>query len=230
MMQRVTPAVMNLIIINVLVYMAQKLITPVDVTNWGAMHYFKSAAFMPHQLITHMFMHSPAGIGHLMFNMLGLWMFGCTLENYIGSKRFLIFYLISGVGAGILTQFSIPVSAMVFANSADGHSIAAQAGVSSSQIADIVKEGYSLVGASGALMGVMAGYAYLFPNTLLHMFLVPVPVKAKYVVLLYVAMDLFGSFYRVPGDNVAHFTHLSGALIGFLLLYYWNKTNRKTFY
>lgn len=229
-MQRITPVILNLIIINVLVYMCQQLITPFNVTEWGALHYFKSPLFKPHQLITHMFMHDTSGIAHLLFNMFTLWMFGSMLENYIGSKRFLIFYMLCGFGAGLLTQLSIPYSADMFAKSAEGLQFAAQHNMGVSETIVQYEIEYQMIGASGAIMGVMAAFAYLFPNTEMYIMLIPVPVKAKYVIPVYVLIDLFGGLYQFAGDNIGHFTHLGGALVGFLLAYYWNKTNRKTFY
>ena len=113
-MQKPTPVVLNLIIINVLMFAVQNLVTAFDVTDWGALHYFKSDDFKPHQLITHMFLHG--GMSHIFFNLFTLFMFGTMLENYIGSKRFLVFYMICGLCAGLLTQLSIPYSAEMFAN------------------------------------------------------------------------------------------------------------------
>jgi rhomboid-like protein len=227
-MQRTTPIVLNLIIINALVFAAQQLIPGFNVTEWGGLHYFKADGFKPHQLITHMFMHG--SISHILFNMFTLWMFGSMLENYIGSKKFLIFYLICGLGAGILTQLSIPFSADTFAKSASGVQAAFENGVEAAQIAEAYKQQYLMVGASGAIMGVMAAFAYLFPNTEMFIMLIPIPVKAKYVIPVLVLVDLFGGIRQASGDNIGHFAHLGGAIVGFLLILYWNKSNRKTFY
>jgi membrane associated rhomboid family serine protease len=230
-MQKPPPIVLNLLIINVLVYMAQILVTPFDVTEWGALHYFKSDLFKPHQIITSMFMHdNKGGISHLLFNMFTLWMFGSVLENYIGSKKFLIFYLACGLGAGLLTQFTIPFSANIFAKSAEGLQAAAKNNTDISQIVIAYKQQYAAIGASGAIMGVMAAFAYLFPNTKMYIMFIPVPVAAKYIIPFYILIDLFGGLYQFAGDNVGHFAHLGGALIGFIIILYWNKTNRKTFY
>ncbi|MEO6720280.1 MAG: rhomboid family intramembrane serine protease [Ferruginibacter sp.] len=227
-MQRITPIIKNLIIINVLVFIAQQSIPAA--TDWGSLHYFSSPSFMPHQLITHMFMHDTHGVGHIFFNMFSLFIFGSTLENYIGSKRFLIFYLICGLGAGILTQLSIPFSAEIFAKSSAGLEAASRTGLDHLQLVEAYKNEYSMLGASGAIMGVMAAFAYLFPNTELLLLFIPVPVKAKYVIPVFILIDLFSGVNPSAGDNVGHFTHLGGALIGFLIVFYWNKTNKKTFY
>ncbi len=229
-MQRTTPIVLNLIIINVLVYLAQKFITQIDVTDWGALHYFGSALFKPHQIITNMFMHDTGGLTHILFNMFGLWMFGSVLENYLGSKRFLIFYLICGVGSALLVQLTVPYSASIFANSAAGLQTATTNNITVEAVVEAYKQQYSAIGASGAIMGVMAAFAYLFPNTEMYVMLIPIPVKAKYVIPVFILIDLFGGLNQFAGDNIGHFAHLGGALIGFLLILYWNKSNRKTFY
>ena len=223
-LQRDSPIVFNLLVINILVYLAQILVKPV--TEWGALHYYKSSLFYPHQLITNMFLHDPKGITHLVFNMLALWMFGTVLERFLGSKRFLIFYLICGVGASIVIQLTIPFSADQFTKSAEAFSN----GNTVFENNEAYKQVYSAIGASGAIMGVLAAYAYLFPNTEMYVMFIPIPVKAKIVIPLYILIDLFMGVRQIAGDNVGHFAHLGGALIGFLLILFWNKTNRKTFY
>ena len=225
-MQRTTPIVLNLIIINAIVFLAQQLIP--SITEWGGLHYFKADAFKPHQVITHMFMHG--GIGHLLFNMLSLWMFGNMLENYIGSKKFLIFYLICGLGSAALTQLSIPFSAENFSKSASGINAAFTHSVDAATIVEAYKQEYLMIGASGAIMGVLAAFAYLFPNTEMFMMLIPIPIKAKFVIPFWILIDLFGGIQQAAGDNIAHFAHLGGAIVGFLLIIFWNKSNRKTFY
>jgi len=229
-MQRTTPIVLNLIIINVMVYLAQKFITPFNVTEWGALHYFSSSLFKPHQIITNMFMHDTGGFSHILFNMFGLWMFGSVLENYLGSKKFLIFYLICGLGSALLVQLTVPYSASVFANSAAGLQTATANNISLEAVIEAYKQQYSAIGASGAIMGVMAAFAYLFPNTEMYVMLIPIPVKAKYVIPVFILIDLFGGLNQSTGDNIGHFAHLGGALVGFLLILYWNKNNPKTFY
>jgi rhomboid-like protein len=222
--QRETPVVFNLVLINVIVFVAQNLLSQYHITEWGSEHYYKSSAFKPHQIITNMFMHG--GVGHIFFNMFALYMFGSILERFWGSKRFLIFYLVCGLGASVLTQVTIPFSAEQFAKSGE----ALQYGGYSADLVESFKEQYSALGASGAIMGVMAAFAWLFPNTELYVMFIPIPVKAKYVIPVFVLIDLFGGIYKIKGDNIGHFAHLGGALVGFLLVLYWNKKNRKTFY
>ena len=195
-------------------------------TEWGALHYYKSTLFYPHQFITNMFMHDPNGLSHIIFNMFTLWMFGTILERYLGSKRFLIFYLVCGLGAGIFIQFTVPFSATQFIHSAE----AATSGMPTADLIQAYEQQYSAIGASGAIMGVMAAYAYLFPNTELYIMFIPVPLKAKYVIPFFILIDVFMGVRQIAGDNVGHFAHLGGAVVGFLLIVFWNKTNRKTFY
>ena len=225
-MQRTTPIVLNLIIINVLVYLAQKIVTGFDVTEWGSLHYYKSSLFKPHQVITNMFLHDPGSYAHILFNMFTLWMFGSILERYWGSQRFLLFYLICGVGAAFFIQLTVPFSAEQFAKT----SPALAEGYSVEQIISGYKEEYSCIGASGAIMGVMAAFAYLFPNTKLYIMFIPIPIAAKFVIPGFILIDLFGGLYQFKGDNIGHFAHLGGALIGIILVIIWNRTNKKTFY
>ncbi len=225
-LQRDSPIVFNLLIINVLVYLAQRIITPFNITEWGALHYYNSSLFYPHQFITNMFLHDPNGLGHILFNMFTLWMFGTVLERHLGSKRFLLFYLICGIGAGIVIQLTVPFSADQFSKSVEGMAN----GMPTQDLIAAYKEQYSVIGASGAIMGVMAAYAYLFPNTEMFIMFIPIPIKAKIVIPFFILIDLFMGVRQIAGDNVGHFAHLGGALVGFLLIYFWNKTNRKTFY
>lgn len=194
--QRTTPVVLNLIIINALIFLAQSLFDGEDakITSWLALWPVNSGFFKLHQLITHMFAHG--GIGHILFNMFALWSFGSWLERIWGGKKFLFFYMACGLAAAV---------AQLFLSNAPA------------------------VGASGAIMGLFAAFAYLFPNTELFMFPIPFPIKAKYAVAGMAAIDLFGGVYPA-GSNIAHFAHLGGVLMGFILVLYWNKTNKQTFY
>lgn len=220
------PVIKGLLIINVAAYIAQVTFLP-GLTEWGALHYWSSNLFKPHQIITMMFLHDPSSFWHLGFNMLTLWMFGTILENYWGSKRFLNFYMICGIGASVVTLLSVPFSASQFVHH---HPEYLQSGDVFSQVVEQYKEQYSAIGASGAIMGVMAAYAYLFPNTELYLYFA-IPVKAKYAIPCFILYDLVsGLGIGIKGDNVAHFAHLGGALIGLLLVLIWNKTNRKNFY
>ncbi len=193
---RTTPVVLNLIIINALVFFIQMMFDGPNeqITRKIALFPYETPFFKPYQLVTHMFAHG--GIGHLFFNMFALWMFGSMLERSWGPKRFFIFYFACGLAAGI---------------------------------AHLVLEFSPAVGASGAIMGLFAAFAYLFPNTELIIFPFPVPVKAKWAVAVMAAIDLFSGI-SPGGSNIAHFAHLGGLAMGFILVIIWNKTNKKTFY
>lgn len=216
-MDRFPPVVKNLIIINVLVWVAQLIYDRGDglltmfLTSKLALYPVDNSNFSPYQIATHMFAHSSyAGtiynyhivIIHILFNMFGLYMFGRILENVWGQKRFLFFYLACGVGAAaahLIMQY-------------------------------VMGGGGAAVGASGAVMGIFVAFGYLFPNTELMIIPIPIPIKAKWLVIVYILIDLFGGFGNIAGDKVAHFAHLGGALTGFLIVFFWNKTNRRTLY
>jgi membrane associated rhomboid family serine protease len=195
------PLVKNLIIINVVVFIAQMVLDKtIGLTDILALYPINSDEFKPYQIATHMFAHgSPF---HIFFNMFGLYMFGRVLENVWGPKRFLLFYLISGVGAALVHL-----------------------------LVQYLTGGFSsAVGASGAIMGILAAFAYLFPNTELYLMFIPIPIKAKWAVIGMIALDLYLGMGQYSGDNIAHFAHLGGALTGFILVLIWNKTNKKRFY
>lgn len=211
----------NLLIINGLVFLAQSVFggnaEPNTVTDLFALHGHQSTYFQPYQLITHMFMHG--GFFHLLFNMFALWMFGSIVENVWGPKRFLIFYLICGLGAGLtqLGSYAFEYNKLMELSH-------------NPEVVQMIMRLNATVGASGAIMGVLVAFGYLFPNTEMIIFPIPVPIKAKWAIAGLIALDVFGGIYKVKGDNIAHFAHIGGALVGLILVIYWNKTNRKTFY
>ena len=221
--QAIPPVIKNLVIINALVFFAQNVFAnnpSVRLEQMFALHDIHSVFFRPHQLITHMFMHG--SLGHIFINMFMLWMFGSVLENLWGSKRFLIFYVVSGLGAAFLH-----LGVLYF----EMASLLAEVPFAS---LERLKEIYGTIntatlGASGAVFGCMAAFGYLFPNSLLYIYFL-FPVKAKWVVLIYAGFELFAGVQNTAGDNVAHWAHLGGGLAGFLLVLYWNKTNRRNFY
>lgn len=222
--QQITPIVLNLIIINVLVFVAQMLTSggaePSQATDLFALHHYKSTYFKPYQIVTHMFMHG--GILHLAFNMFALWMFGTAIERIWEPKKFLIFYFVCGIGAAFAQMGSYAFDFWQV-----DHALLSEA--TNAQYQDVLRAS-ATVGASGAIMGVLAAFGYLFPNTEMIIIPIPVPIKAKWAIMGMIALDVFGGVAKVQNDNVAHFAHLGGAAIGFLLVLYWNKTNKKTFY
>lgn len=220
------PVVKNLLILNVLVYIGQVTLKQYDLTPMLGMWPIQSEHFKPYQVITHMFAHSPNSFFHIFFNMFGLWMFGRILENVWGGKRFLIFYLACGLGAAAA---HIAVEYFQYQQVLEYIRLLEMAGdyAEAERIRDFP---IYVVGASGAVMGIFAAFAYLFPNTELMVLPIPFPIKAKWLVLGLFAIDLYSGIARVQGDNVAHFAHLGGAVTGFIIVLIWNKTNRRTLY
>jgi membrane associated rhomboid family serine protease len=224
------PIIKNLVIINVLVFVAQLVFeNQYQLTDKLALYPIDTPQFKPYQVFTHMFTHSPDNIFHIVFNMLVLWMFGRILENVWGPKRFLTFYLLCGIGAAalhLLVQHlrydQDMVDRLILAKLTNDE-------VTYNALIDHAGFLSPAVGASGAIMGIMAAFAYLFPNTPLMIIPIPFPIKAKWFVLGYVAYDLLGGFGYI-GDRIAHFAHLGGALTGFLIVLFWNKNNRRTLY
>jgi len=217
--QGIPPVVKNLIIINALVYLAQvSLDSSLGITDKIALYNLSSTHFKGYQIFTHMFAHG--GLFHILFNMFALWMFGSVLENLWGAKRFLIFYLACGLGSAFLhlamQQYRLHEMIQNMPQY-DPQSIADNA------------LGPAL-GASGAIMGLFAAFGYLFPNSELIILPIPFPIKAKYAVIIFMGIDLFGGIANVSSDNIAHFAHLGGAITGLLIVWIWNKSNRKRFY
>ena len=223
--------VKNLLIINGLFFLAT-----ISLDNFGldlvkifGLHQFQSPDFRPHQIISHLFMHGD--FTHLFFNMFALWMFGKTLENVWGGKRFLIYYLATGLGAMILysivqqIQCSLLESEMAIDQI---QYVASNKLYQQYQIQDmrVLSSLYytPMLGASGAVFGILLAFGMLFPNTLLYIYFA-IPVKAKYFVIIYGIMELYAGISNNPADNVAHFAHLGGMLFGFIILKYWQKNN-----
>lgn len=205
------PVVKNLLIINVLIFLFLMFDNVVGrwlyanlalymPTGW-ALQFPPDGTFFPTQLITYMFLHSNAGFSHLFFNMFALWMFGMMVENVWGARRFLTYYLVTGIGAGI-----VHIIYLWIVIASEGYSLSDFAGYPNLP---------SVVGASGAIYGVLVAYGYLFPNSYVNIYFF-IPVKAKYFVLILIGIDLVFGF--TGSDNVAHFAHLGGALVGFLWL------------
>lgn len=219
----VPPVIKNLLIINGLVWLAQ--ITnnseTFSIENTFALHFYDSPLYKPWQYFTYMFLHDTRGFTHILYNMFSLWMFGSTLERLWGSKRFLLFYLICGLGAAM-----VQMGAMWFeVNQAYN---AYTLGKASQD--DVMRAVFSTVlGASGAIMGIFAAFAYSFPNTELLIFPIPMPIKVKWAMAGMVVIDLVGGFSNY-NTGIAHFAHLGGAAIGLILIIIWNKKDRRGFY
>jgi len=226
------PVVKNLLFINALFFLATQFLFRDRLYFPGLEEYglegvfglwpINHPNFRPFQVFTHMFTH--ASIGHIFFNMFSLWMFGRTLENVWGPKRFLLFYLICGLGSAVahsVVQYFQFQEILQVLNEA-------KAMGDTEYVDAIMSLPIFAVGASGAVMGVMVGFAYLFPNTELYIYFA-IPVKAKWVILALIAFDLIYGLGKTR-TGIAHWAHLGGAATGFLLVYIWNRTNKKTFY
>lgn len=213
------PVIKNLIIICGLVFLAQQVSLRVfhyPLEYLFALHYWQSPLFKPYQFITHMFMH--ASLGHIFFNMFALWMFGSVIENVWGARRFLIFYLICGLGAAFCFLVAQTFQFQHLTNE-----------YMNGQLPGIVIQRFlaePVLGASGAIFGVLVAFGMMFPNSLIYLYFF-VPIKAKWLIIGYVALELYlgikANTSPIPGDNVAHFAHLGGALFGFILIKIWRK-------
>ncbi|HYQ57060.1 MAG TPA: rhomboid family intramembrane serine protease [Draconibacterium sp.] len=239
-MLNMPPVVKNLILANVVFFLITIVLkqSGTDLYPILGLHFPLSEKFRLHQFFTYMFMHSSRGIGHIFFNMFALYMFGRVLESVWGPKRFLTFYLVTGIGAAVLhmvvTYFEY-------------HSLIGK--MSPDQIAYVKEVGYQIwsegknfsdplagklnailntptVGASGAVFGILLGFGMLFPNTELMLLFPPIPIKAKYFVIGYGALELFFGVSGIQG-SVAHFAHLGGMLFGYFMIKYWNKNSNR---
>ena len=226
-LQSIPPVIKNLIIVNALVFLAQKVFANypgINIDNLFALHDVRSAFFKPHQLITYMFLH--ATLGHIFFNMFALWMFGAILENVWGPKRFLVFYVLCGLGSALLHLFVLHYQLTPAWNEFQALPVHEQLDVLYDPRFEI---NTATLGASGAVFGCLAAFGMLFPNSLIYLYFF-VPVKAKWFVIGYAAIELFSGIQNSSGDSTAHWAHLGGAAVGALLVFYWRKTDKRNFY
>ena len=229
----IPPVVKNLLIINVLFYIAMQLFGPQMMTSVLGVYYFDSPNFRIWQVVTYMFMHSYESLFHIFFNMFALYTFGTALEFVMGSKRFLNFYLITGIGALVLQMAvqSIEVYQVTGSIVNNGHFLIDTVQGTMSYNPELITEEQAsklmgiyispMVGASGAIFGLLIAFVMLFPNAELFLMFIPVPVKAKYIIPVYILVELFLGVKQLPGDSIAHFAHLGGALFGFILVKLW---------
>ena len=234
MLARPTEGVKHLLIINVIMFAGTYLLLKtVDFRALFSVYFPENPAFQPWQIITHMFMHG--GPQHLIFNMLALWMFGTAVEQIYGIKKFLFLYFSCGLGAVFITLL---FSYYSFYSTLD---VLVSSGSSKTEILNYLIQGYEItawpkgfretfiipmLGASGAIMGILVAFGYLFPETKLMLLFIPFPIKAKYFIPGIILLDLFsavtGTSIFSP-SNTAYIAHLGGAFIGFLIMYYWKK-------
>ncbi len=257
------PVVKNLLIINGLFYLATvsfETAFGIDLVNLMGLHYFQSDLFRPYQFVSYMFLHG--SISHVVWNMFALWMFGYLLENVWGSKRFLTYYMATGIGAAIIQSFVMwytfaPVQVAVqeyqqnagiqnfvaFINAYPPHSqqlfddlkifltkwnVSPLSEESMMMSKDYITQVWQdhistpTVGASGAVYGILLAFGMMFPNMLVYVYFL-FPIKAKWIVIAYGALELYSGISNNPSDNVAHFAHLGGMIFGFFLIIYWKK-------
>lgn len=239
MLKNISPVVKNLLLINILFYIAQWTIP--SFTQNLELYPISSEDFKPWQLATHFFMHSPYSIGHIFFNMFALVIFGSQLERVWGAQRFLGYYISCALGAAVLhlgvnyyrihiIEINLSLEDLeLFRNTAYD---AFQKGMNFKDpvLAQLnLLHHTPMLGASGAVFGLLAAFGYLFPNTELMLLFPPIPIKAKYFVIGYAALELYLGVSNNPSDNVAHFAHLGGALVGIIIVLYWGK-NRNSFF
>lgn len=221
----VPEVIKNLIIINVLMFLAKLIFDPV-ITEYLAMYPISSESFRPYQIVTHMFMHGDGF--HIFFNMYALFMFGRDSELAMGAKKFLLFYFITGLGAVVLHQIAGYIELQYALSKLSPEEIdlfeKGFGGTSNLNYAHAVLN-TPAVGASGAVYGVLVAFAMLYPNRVLLLLFPPIPIKAKYFVLIMGAIELYLGFNH--SGNVAHFAHLGGAIFGFLLINYWRNRGER---
>lgn len=220
----------NILLINVILFVATWLFEKkgIDLVNILGLHYFAAPAFKPYQFITYMFMHG--SIMHIFFNMYAVFMFGSILENTWGPKRFLFYYVFTGLGAAAIQLLVYYFQLMPMMDETNALLAQAKDYAIQSQLLEQRNEYLNrlvVVGASGSLFGLLLAFGMLFPNTELMMMFIPIPIKAKYFVAGYGAIELFSGIHNSAADNVAHFAHIGGMLFGFILLMIWKV--RKTY-
>ena len=213
------PVVKNLLIINVLLYLATFTVNRfhIDLTDYLGLHFFLASDFKPYQLITYMFMHG--NFEHLFFNMFALWMFGNTLENIWGSKRFLLFYMVCGIGAGLCQEVVQYIQYATTLVQYDNVNLGGGQVISMANYLNLM----NTVGASGAIYGLLLAFGMMFPNSMIYLYFF-VPIKAKWFVIGYAVIELVSGF--IGGGNVAHFAHLGGMLFGLILILVWKKKGK----
>jgi membrane associated rhomboid family serine protease len=250
----IPPVVKNLLAINIILWLLT-LVSPNFFARWGVninltdilgMHYWGSEKFNPAQLLTYIFMHSTTDYMHIFFNMFAVYMFGSALENIWGARRFLFYYLLTGVGAGIIQQLFWTVEFHSLLNTMN-QAISANSGglllgyqselsnyltfsdLRAFDAAGVFKlkqmflSSPITVGASGSVFGLLFAFGWLFPEARLMMIFFPIPIKARLFVAMYGVGELFLGVAKFSGDNVAHFAHLGGMLFGMILILIWKK-------
>lgn len=236
-LRSIPPVTRNLLIINVMIWLVEMIIPRFGMTliNKLGLHLWDTAAFNPVQLLTYMFLHDRGNILHILFNMFTLWMFGRILEHVWDSRRFFVFYMVCGIGAALVQELVwsltymheyiagiAPLNGMTYGSMEKIVNSALAAGDPQFTAAvEQMKASYVTIGASGAIFGLLLGFAMTFPNMPMYLFFIPVPIKAKYMVAGYAVLEFFLGV--AGGGTIAHFAHLGGMIFGLVMLLYWKK-------
>lgn len=238
-MNQIPPITKNLLIINALMFFGTIVADSygIDLARYLGLHFVLSDHFNLAQLFTYMFMHG--GFTHLFFNMFALWMFGRILEQVWGPKRFFTYYIVCGVGAGVIQELVVGIQYYLATSGmpAEAVDVVLREGANAlmqgknfvnSELASLnfIVNGLT-VGASGAIYGILLGFGLLFPNEKMFVFPLPFPIPAKYFVIGYAVIELLLGIANNPTDNVAHFAHLGGMIFGYILIMYWRNQIRR---
>lgn len=260
MHRNLPPVVKNLLIINLILFLASYMLpsivgrsfgVPFRLEDYLGMHYFASEKFNLGQMVSYMFMHAPfPNITHIFFNMFALFMFGPILEYVWGSRKFLIYYLVTGIGAGLIQQLAWfvdlngvfrAIDAAILNDSADylipyasklSNYFRFSGDINLLPIPDVIvmktqlQNALLTVGASGSVFGLLLAFGWLFPEQKLYLMFIPVPIKARYFVAGYAVLELFLGVANFSGDSVAHFAHIGGMIFGIALILYWRKNGK----
>ena len=239
------PVIKNLIIINLLCWLASIALPRAfgfDVVENFGLHYWESEAFKPYQLVTYMFLHDTSSFSHLLFNMFGLWMFGKDIELFWGRNKFLIFYFVTGIGAGIIQELVWHIDLSKAAEAFNMYASTKDINLLKPYLTNLTEHTYIpigrlmelkeqilssavTVGASGALFGILLAFAMIFPQARMMLLFFPYPIRAPYFVAIYAVIELFCGVAQTA-DGVAHFAHLGGMLFGLILILIWKRNGK----
>ena len=217
MFRNIPTVTKNLLLINIIAFLATIVLgSQFNLSDFGRLHFFLAPDFHLYQLITYQFLH--ADFTHIFFNMFALWMFGCVIERVWGPQRYLVYYFVCGIGAG-LCQELVQYATYVSEGLANYSRVSTEVGIMS--MSDYLNT-WGTIGASGAVYGILLAFGMTFPNERIFIFPLPVPIKAKWLIVIYAAIELLLAL-TTSGDNVAHMAHLGGMLFGLLLILYWRR-------
>jgi membrane associated rhomboid family serine protease len=239
------PVIKNLVIINLLCWLASMTLPRAfgfDVVENFGLHYWGSEAFKPYQLVTYMFLHDTSSFSHLLFNMFGLWMFGKDIELFWGRNKFLIFYFVTGIGAGIVQELVWHIDLSKAAEAFNMYASTKDINLLRPYLTNLTEHTYIpigrlmelkeqilssavTVGASGALFGILLAFAMIFPQARMMLLFIPYPIRAPYFVAIYAVIELFCGVAQTA-DGVAHFAHLGGMLFGLILILIWKRNGK----